>query len=306
VESAGAALGSTFGESRNVSFDQTLLLIVDPRNNPPFFKLAACQAQVQETIYFRDKVVLPNMLWDIGHGGWRERDNQTLVFHIEQTAGPRDVVYAFEVACTEVLADGVGCDGGNGSIKFYLMPERWGNITLNITVKDSGGGTDTYFDTLELTVLPVNNPPSFLLNYPTLYTLEKFSDLCCDHVVVVDNFASQISLGPWEDARTIECQRDIPCEHQRGTFIITSLNQTVSDLLFAAEPHLHFNGSLTFVLRVNANSDLFGIAKFAIRLQDGESIDGVPQHGDKTRALCSPRRIARYLTDALVSLMRHS
>lgn len=279
VKFAGAELGSVYGDSRNISFDHHLILVVNAVNNPPFFALSSCQVQVHETSFFRDKLELEHVLQDIGHGGWRESDNQALLFHVEQIDGPRDVAYAFEVACTEVDSDSTRCMGGSGTIKFYLMPERWGNLTLNVSLRDNGGGRDTFFDTLQLIVLPVNNPPSFRLNFPTLYTPEKFSDRCCDRYFVVDEFASHITLGPWEDARARECQRDIPCEHQLGTFIITSQNETISGRLFEVEPHLHFNGSLIFALRVNANSDVFGAAKFTIRLQDGESLDGHSQQG---------------------------
>ena len=308
LEDDGDSLGSIYNDSSNRSFpDQHLLLVVHPVNNPPFFWLRTCYIQLSESTQFENKVTVHDVIFSISHGAWAEDQDQTLVFEVEQIAGPIGVVYGLDVLCKgpfnhsmpantetarkkriEAITSRTNvnthvpkriCHGGVGDLEFFLEPDRWGNITLNVTLRDSGGGMNSFSDILTLEIRPVNSVPTFQLAETTVNAPERFSEQygCCEPFVM-PNFATAISLGPWEDAQSADClSGTVPCESQQATFSIKSTNTNVSNNLFASLPTLHRNGTLMFTLRIRANSEQYGVASFLVFLQDDSSLDGVPQ-----------------------------
>ena len=277
LEDNGAGLDSVYGASRNQSSsEQPLLIIVDPVNNPPSFVLMSCQLEMQEMSSSESAVLLPQIMRNISHGGWREADSQVLSFEIIQIAGPIGVGYGFEAKC-DSNSDSYrsSCYGESAAIEFFLSPGRWGNITLQITLKDSGGGSNTFFDIMDLHILPVNNAPTFRLRVSTVYANER-QDVCCD-LFILHDFIAALSLGPWEDADAPECQSGIECERQQGRFVVTSRDPDVSSRLFELPPRIYPNGTLVLALKVRANSELFGTGKFIVTLVDENSLDGTSQ-----------------------------
>jgi PKD repeat protein len=117
--------------------------------------------------------------------------------------------------------------GGSGTLKFKPMPDRSGTATITVTVQDDGGtangGQDKLSRTFRVTVLPVNDAPSFV----------KGSD-----VVVNENSGAQsvlgwgtaISPGPADEAS------------QKVTFVVVAQNAS----LFADPPRIDGTGRLTF------------------------------------------------------------
>jgi len=269
-----------YGASRNhSSSDQPFLIIVDPVNNPPSFQLVSCVLEVKEISIAESAILLPEVMRNISHGGWREADYQTLHFKVQQIAGPIGVGYGFEATCNSDYSRDVICNGDSAAIQFFLSPGRWGNITLQITLKDSGGGLDTFFDVLQLHILPVNNAPVFRFSVPTVYADER-QDSCCDWFIL-HNFVEALSLGPWEGAGAAECNSEIECELQQGRFVVTSRNTNISSRLFEVSPRIYMNGTLVLALKVRANSELFGTAKFSVTLKDENTLDSTTQMSEE-------------------------
>jgi hypothetical protein len=235
--------------------------------------------QVKEISIAESAILLPEVIKNISHGGWREAEYQTLHFEVQQIAGPIGVGYGFEAKCISDYSRDVMCHGGSAAIQFFLSPGRWGNITLQITLKDSGGGMDTFFDVLQLQILPVNNAPFFRFSVPTVYADER-QDTCCDWFIL-HNFVESLSLGPWEDAGAAECNSEIECELQQGRFVVTSRNMNISSRLFEVSPRIYMNGTLVLALKVRANSELFGTATFSVTLKDENTLDSTTQMSDE-------------------------
>jgi hypothetical protein len=116
---------------------------------------------------------------------------------------------------------------------------------------DGNGGTDTA--TVSITIVPVNDPPSFLAG-PTVTVLEDSGPQA------YANWATSISPGPTADEAG-----------QTVTFTVTNDNNA----LFSVQPALSSNGTLTFTPAANAN----GSATITITAQDN---GGVLNGGDDT------------------------
>jgi hypothetical protein len=83
------------------------LIIVDPVNNRQFFSLPNCLVEMPEMTdqpaLNQHVVIMPNVIRNTSHGGWREADTQTLEFFVEQIEGPRGVLYGLEIDCSGPL-----------------------------------------------------------------------------------------------------------------------------------------------------------------------------------------------------------
>jgi len=296
LEDDGAALGSVYGASDYSSPDLLLLIVVDPVNNQPSFQLPSCKLRLPESTSSQNSMLISAVVRNITHGGWREADTQKVFFIIQQIDGPAGVVMSPRIVCSsespglESPANSafVGvhsrnarseCNGSTGALSFFLSSGRWGNVTLNITLSDDGGGgVESFFDTLELEILPVNNAPTFRLGMSTVYASERGD--ASSKRTVLQNFADAVYLGPWEDSRLNEClQTNIECEQQRGNFVVTTTTSNISALIFEDNgwPEILSNGTLTFTLRLRANSVVFGRAMFTVILLDQFALDGTTQ-----------------------------
>ncbi|MDB6028210.1 MAG: tandem-95 repeat protein, partial [Verrucomicrobiales bacterium] len=132
----------------------------------------------------------------------------------------------------------------NGTLTF--TPTMDGTANLNVYLQDDGGtangGTDTtVLKTFTITVAPINIAPSFSMNT----NLTVLEDTGAQAFV---NWATNIIAGPSDESG------------QALSFVVTNDNNS----LFAVQPALSTNGTLTFVPADNA----FGAAMVTVLLQD--------------------------------------
>ncbi len=126
----------------------------------------------------------------------------------------------------------------------------YGSDSFVYQANDGNGGTDNA--TVTITVGPVNDPPSFLAG-PTVIVLEDSGPQ------TYPNWATSISAGPANESG------------QTVTFTVTNDNNA----LFAVQPALAPNGTLTFTPAANAN----GSATITVVAQDN---GGTANGGDDT------------------------
>ena len=164
----------------------------------------------------------------------------------------------FVVAAPGVLANDFDADGDVLSVALVAGPAH-GSLTLNtdgsftyrpatnyngpdsFTYRASDGTTNTAPAIVSLTVLPVNDPPSFVKG-PDQLVPENSGP------AIIANWAASLSAGPPDEAG------------QTLTFIIT----TDHPELFTTPPAVGTNGTLTFAPAAN----VFGLATVTARLRD--------------------------------------
>lgn len=139
----------------------------------------------------------------------------------------------------------------NGTLTFTPAANAYGSAAVTVTATDSGGtangGVATSAQTFNITVAPINDPPSFTKG-ANQTVLEDSG------VRSVTSWATAISTGPNESGQTL-------------TFTTTNDNAA----LFAVAPAVTATGTLTFTPAANAN----GSATVTVTLQDnGGAIDG--------------------------------
>jgi len=127
-----------------------------------------------------------------------------------------------------------------------------GSDSFVYEANDGNGGTDTA--TVSITIVPVNDPPSFLAG-PTVTVLEDSGPQ------TFLNWATLISPGPADESG------------QTVTFTVTNSNNA----LFSVQPTVSSNGTLTFTPALNAN----GSATITITAQDN---GGIANGGNDTSA----------------------
>jgi hypothetical protein len=123
----------------------------------------------------------------------------------------------------------------NGKLTFRTADNANGSATITVVAKDNGGtandGIDTSLPhTFTVTVMPVNDPPSFVAGGDQM-VLED-----CGGVIIRD-WAADISPGP-------------PDETLQPVFFFT---QVSNSSLFDVLPTVHDDGTLTFTPATNAN-----------------------------------------------------
>ena len=235
--------------SRNFSFT------VIPVNSAPNFTLSSTSI----TSFEDQTVELPHFFQDIVPGGWAdgERD-QELHFKLEWYAGDKVPFDLIEATCFHAGLVDPKCQDGTATLKFLTAPGRYGNVSLRVALVDSGGTARGGVDTsdsriIHLTVLPVNEKPSFSFKTPNVlvnqdsrclglsptWVMPAYQE--CDgygpYVHVHHGFPDALSFGTFENG---ECDELTECETQTGHFVITSLDANASALLFAEMPiHQH-------------------------------------------------------------------
>ncbi len=156
----------------------------------------------------------------------------------------------------------------NGELKFTPAPGRFGNVLVNVTLKDDAGtqraGSDTSVTKqILINIRPVNNQPTF-----TLLPVGK-RDVYVPQgsgMYIVQAFATGLTAGhPNEDTCTAGSGI---CKPQQLTFIIEDIS---SPELFAILPVVSAKGTLNFTL----SSWATGTAVIRMYLQDdGGTADG--------------------------------
>ncbi|HEX8235472.1 MAG TPA: Ig-like domain-containing protein [Abditibacteriaceae bacterium] len=137
-------------------------------------------------------------------------------------------------------------DGAPGGTTLTYTPPAnfFGTDTFTYTVQDGKGGTNTA--TVTVTVLPVNDAPSFALGANQTVSEDEGTQ-------TVSGFATNISPGAANES------------NQRLTFIVTNDNNA----LFAVQPAIDANGTLTYTLAPNKT----GIATIMVVLRDNGGME---------------------------------
>ena len=127
----------------------------------------------------------------------------------------------------------------NGTLTYTLRPDANGEVTIDVELQDSGGGLDTSAkQPFTITVIPVNDTPSFTIPTPNLIiSVDEDSGVSGFHQVI--EWATNISTGATN-------------EDQDLTFI---LSPSPNDL-FIVQPKVSSNGTLTYTLRPDANGEV--------------------------------------------------
>ena len=137
-----------------------------------------------------------------------------------------------------------------GTLSFKPTDLLFGQSAVEIKIKDSGGIANNGLDvsapqTFTITVLPVNNSPSFTMGLDQ----SIFED---SGLHEIKQWASDISPGPMNEI------------DQTLTFHVTTDN----DFLFMQLPDISSNGTLSFVSAPNA----FGTARVSVYLKDNGGV----------------------------------
>lgn len=144
---------------------------------------------------------------------------------------------------------------GTATLQFQVAAHKWGQTTVRVVLRDTGGvankGTDTSEQWLTFIVNSVNDPPTFNLVEPVVTVIENSQPL--GHVRT--GFVYNISSGPSESNPTSSV-----LQGQNVRFILThNFNH-----LFSVPPAVDLSGRLTFT---TAN-DEFGRATVTIYAED--------------------------------------
>jgi hypothetical protein len=134
----------------------------------------------------------------------------------------------------------------NGTLTLTTSTNANGTAHVTVILKDNGGTSNGGQDTsppqsFTITVIPVNDPPSFT----------KGADITVNEnsgAQTVAGWATAISAGPPDEAS------------QALSFILTNDNAA----LFSVQPAVSTNGTLTFTVATNAN----GLAHVSVMLKD--------------------------------------
>jgi CSLREA domain-containing protein len=143
-----------------------------------------------------------------------------------------------------VVPDGNLVVSGTGNVRSLLITptaDQSGLATITVTVNLSGGGS--LIDTFGLTVLPVNDMPTFTKG-PNQTINEDAGPQ------TVNNWATGVSAGPNEGSQTL-------------TFIVTNTSPSTDDL-FSVAPAISASGTLTYTPAANRS----GSATFTVVLKD--------------------------------------
>ena len=135
----------------------------------------------------------------------------------------------------------------DGTLRFQSAPDEFGTVTFDMFVRDNGGtengGNDTSVtQTFTITVLPVNDPPSFAASNQII---DQDSG-----PQTVPNWATVINFGPPNES-----------DQMVAEFIVNILSG--ADLLTSG-PNVDVNGTLTYLTAPGA----FGVVTFDVTLRD--------------------------------------
>ncbi len=142
-----------------------------------------------------------------------------------------------------------------GTLTYTIAPNKSGTATVTVRLQDNGGtsegGVDTSAEqTFAITVLPMNDPPSFTLA-SSLVTASE------DSLFRQDNFAASIQPGPSDEAS------------QKVTFQVAAANPT----FFKVQPTIDSRGTLSFTPAGDAIG--YGMVTVFLRDDGKETLGGL-------------------------------
>jgi hypothetical protein len=221
------------GPGTNTSEVQNFNIVIYPVNDRPTF---TCGFDI---ILFEDRgeQVIPNWATNIKAGSWSE-ENQSLSFEVSFV----DDSSFFAVA--PIISKW-------GELTFTPALNRNGNVNIGIRLKDNGGtengGEDTsLLQDFNITILSINDAPSFLLKNSQHTILED------QERQLIPNWAFNISPGPLDESM------------QNITFRISNNNEN----LFSEQPAISIDGILSYTPK----PDNFGEAKVFVFIEDDGGI----------------------------------
>ena len=168
----------------------------------------------------------------------------TVTFGLGDAGGPAVTSVTASSSSEAVVPNANLVVSGSGNVRSLLITptaNQSGLAMITVTVNLSGGGSVS--DTFALTVLPVNDVPTFTKG-PNQTILEDAGPQ------TVDNWATGISAGPNEGSQTL-------------TFTVTNISSATAEL-FSVAPAISASGTLTYTPAPNRS----GTATFSVVLKD--------------------------------------
>ena len=181
----------------------------------------------------------------------------TVTFGLGDAGGPAVTSVTASSSSEVVVPNANLAVSGSGNARSLLITpaaNQSGLTTITVTVNLSGGGSAS--DSFTLTVLPVNDAPTFTKG-PNQTILEDAGPQ------TVNNWATGISAGPNEGAQTL-------------TFTVTNVSSATAEL-FSVAPAIDASGTLTYTPAPNRS----GTASFIVVLKD----DGGTANGGQDTAV---------------------
>jgi hypothetical protein len=265
-------------DTNSTSSSWLLVLRITPVNQAPSFNLSTTSISLEED----ETVFLPGFLQNVYLGGWRE---ETQAFELFLTSPPDlpSYVGSFSLACNDLLP--MTCN-----LTYTPGADVFGNVTLTLEMRDDGPmgsvGWNTFSTTFNVSITPLNDPPSFRLASYTLVVREgsacltdtpeagewsSFVEASCNDTLPLTHdrlgYARDVRTGPYEDGPPVPCLLK-ECEAQTATFSVTVLDIAATDLLFEEVPVVLWpTGRIRFKLKPFVS----GKASFNITLTDGNA-----------------------------------
>ena len=291
--------GGTLGLGKNASDPGFLRISVLPISQAPSFLIA--QSQIVATEGIKNQI-FNNVFSNISEGGSSVQDSSNIFIFENYSAFN-------EISGSCYTGANARCSNASGFLMLTPKPFVFGNFSIQVALKTiphccDGRGSDTSpWLTINIEILPVNNPPSFTLATENLIVPEGYkvgsscitsssigadtvweefiarpgSDFACgagSEQGILDysigGFAYGISLG-YHEWTTAYCKFGVDCESQRGEFNVENANFNNSAQIFLRPPLIEFpSGRLNFTLMPYS----CGMASFHVTLTDYGAFDG--------------------------------
>ena len=223
--------GGTANNGKDTSAPKTFTIYMTPINDPPIFTLGTHSIVVQEDCGFHEE---KGWVTGISPGGGADEAGQILTFKIDVDNNDDFFVQKPIIVFENSI----------GSLMFEPAPDKNGSKEVELFLMDNLGGTSaTHLFTIN--VLPVNDPPTFKLNYETLSIDEDLGEWSID-------LARSIDAGAPDE------------ESQTNLFFQVTVNDPD---LFSIQPTMNSEGTLTFQTADNKSGD----CTIKVQLNDNQS-----------------------------------
>jgi hypothetical protein len=224
--------GGIANGGKDTSAIQTFVITVLPVNQPPYFELDDGLAASQIIYEDATNQVVPNfiLLSTIRTGESDNEAKQGFSF-IVQNDNPN--LFGIQPVIRNIATNRTYT---NYALNYRPRPNSNGMATVKVIMRDNGGtlygGDNSYTNTFDITVLPVNDPPSATFGR-VVYVLE-------DCGPVTTNWFKNLSTGPAE-------------YHESTQTVSRFVVQADLPELFLVQPAVDTSGVLTFTPATNAN-----------------------------------------------------
>ena len=226
------------GNTLNSTAIQTFLLVVRNVNDAPQFTLSTSVLTLNEDF---DSVNIMLLNEDDGDVGV----TQTLSYSLSTT----------NVGFATLLLDEQARQVGISNI-----PNQFGMATITITVDDSSDTNSQFTRTVALTVLSVNDRPSFRLSLNAISTLEDFTETIRVSILDVDDGDPEITQAlTYSIDPTSTSIADLNFDAQAGTIDISSVDNAFGEITITVSvvesDSTDSYATQSFSLTVNTDND---------------------------------------------------